>query len=392
MEHSKKPTQKDKTVQNLIKKGPLLPAGGPVLKKETSSSTKKPSIKKSEKSSEESPQGRKKIALALQGGGSHGAFTWGVLDALLEDDQLDVEGVCGTSAGGMNATALAQGITEGGNLGARIKLKELWTAIGEGGRYSLMNPSYKDKMVRNFQVSKNPFFKFMEYISTVFSPYQLNPMNHHPLSDMANKVFDFKKLQTTDKIKLYLCATHVATGKLKIFTGKDISKEALLASACVPQLFQAVDVNGEFYWDGGFIGNPAIYPLIYDCQTPDVVVIQIRRTHDSKLPVTVHDIQNRLGEITQNSCLTREMRSISFITKLLDDGTIPAGKIKRLNMHMIRDDDFFGTLERASGFCSDPDFLEHLFKAGKRCGKNWLRENYESIGVKSTANIDKDFV
>lgn len=341
---------------------------------------------------EKTSTGRKKIALALQGGGSHGAFTWGVLEALLEDERLEIEGVSGTSAGGMNAAAVTQGVCEGGNQGAIAKLNELWKSIGDLGRNSPIHPSYKDKLIKNFRISNNPFFKIMSYVTSIFSPYQLNPMNHHPLSDMADTVFDFKKLGATDKVKLFLCATHVTTGKLKIFTKTELCKEALLASACVPQMFQAVEVDGEFYWDGGFIGNPAIYPLIYNCKTPDVVVIQIRRIHDSKIPTTVHDIQNRLGEITQNSCLAREMRSISFITKLLDDGIIPEGKIKRLHMHMIRDDDFFSGIERASGFCSDPDFLAYLHKAGKRAGKAWLKTNFDRIGKGSTADIDKDFV
>jgi NTE family protein len=363
--------------------------------KKSAITTKKPA--KKTKVLEESSvalkgKGRKRIALALQGGGSHGAFTWGVLEALLEDGRLEIEGVSGTSAGGMNAAAVAQGICHQGNQGAIDKLNELWAEIGSIGKKSIIKPSYTDKIIKNFQISNNPFFKMMEYVTSIFSPYQLNPMNHHPLAQMIDKVFDFNKLSTTDKIKLFLCATHVSTGKLKIFSEKELKKEALLASACVPQLFQAVEVDGEFYWDGGFIGNPAIYPLIYNCETPDIIVIQIRRVYDGKIPTTVHDIQNRLGEITQNACLTREMRSISFITKLLDDGIIPEGKIKRLHMHMIRDDDFFSGIERASGFCSDPDFLDYLHKAGKRAGKAWLKENYDSIGKRSSANIEKDFV
>jgi NTE family protein len=349
------------------------------------------SVPKKSPSSREEPQ-KKRISLALQGGGSHGAFTWGVLEALLEDSRLEIEGISGTSAGGMNAAAVAQGIIEGGNGGAIEKLHQLWETIGDMGRKSPIQFSYYDKLIKNFEISKNPFFLLTQYISGLFSPYQLNPMNHHPLSKMADDIFNFAKISNSDQVKLFLCATHVATGKLKIFTGSDLSKQALLASACVPQLFQAVEIKGEFYWDGGFIGNPAIYPLIYNCETPDIMVIQIRRLHEAKVPTTVHDIQNRLGEITQNSCLTREMRSIAFITELIDEGIIPEHKMKRLHMHMIRDDDFFAGLERATGFCSDPDFLAYLHKAGKRAGKLWLNENYEFIGNKSTVDLEKDFI
>lgn len=335
---------------------------------------------------------RKKIAVALQGGGSHGAYTWGVLDALLEDERIEIEGLSGTSAGGMNATATAQGLILGGNEKAREVLRNLWDLIGQEGKKSPIKPNYFDKLTKNFNISNSPMFKMMQFMTSFLSPYQLNPSGNHPLQPVIDELFDFKALQKSEKVKLFLCATHIATGKLKIFSGKELSRESVLASACVPTLFQAIEVDGELYWDGGFIGNPAIYPLIYECKTPDVMVVQIRRVHDPKTPTTVHDINNRLGEITQNACLTREMRSIAFISKLIDDGIIPKGKMKRLHMHMIRDDQFFGGIDRASGFCSDPDFLEYLFKAGRRTGREWLRNHFDDIGNKSTAHLDQDFV
>ncbi|MFN7709637.1 MAG: patatin-like phospholipase family protein [Holosporales bacterium] len=335
---------------------------------------------------------RKKVAIALQGGGSHGAYTWGVLDALLEDGRLDIEGVVGTSAGGMNATATVMGLVEGGREGARSKLKELWTSIGEVGRMSPIQPSPMNKAIKNFDISSNPVFLFMQQLNNMFSPYQLNPSNNHPLRPVVQKIFNFEKLSTTKEPKLFLCATHVATGKLKVFSGEELCEDALLASACVPNLFQAIEVKGEFYWDGGFIGNPAIYPLIYNCDSSDIIMIQIRRVHDPKIPTTVHEINNRLGEITQNACLTREMRSIAFITKLIDDGIIAKDALKRLHMHMIRDDAFFGGIDRASGFCADPDFLQYLFENGRRMGKAWIAENYDAIGKRTTAQIEKDFI
>lgn len=335
---------------------------------------------------------KKVIAVALQGGGSHGAYTWGVLDALLEDERISIEGLSGTSAGGLNATATAQGIALHGNKGARETLSKLWHLVGEEGRKSPLKAFPWDKAVKNFNISGTPAYQALQFFTGMLSPYQFNPKNKHPLAPIIDELFDFETLSQTDKVGLFLCATHIATGKLKIFTGKELSREAVMASACVPTLFQAMEVDGEFYWDGGFIGNPAIYPLIYNLKTPDILVIQIRRVHDPMVPVTVHDIHNRLGEITQNSCLTREMRSIAFITKLIEDGVIPENKIKKLNMHLIRDDAFFGSIDRASGFCSDPDFLEYLFKAGRRTGKAWLQENFKSIGNKSTARIEEDFI
>lgn len=350
------------------------------------------STPKKENTAAKKTQDRKKIVIALQGGGSHGAYTWGVLDAILEDERIEVEGLSGTSAGGMNATAAAQGIIKGGNREARKTLKLLWEMIGDQGKKSPIRPNYFDKMTKNFSISNSPAYKMMQFVTTFLSPYQLNPSGKHPLQPVVDDLFDFEALRESDLVKLFLCATHVATGKLKVFSGQELSKESVLASACVPTLFQAIEVDGELYWDGGFIGNPAIYPLIYNCETPDILVVQIRRVHDPKIPTTVHDINNRLGEITQNACLTREMRSIAFISKLIDDGIIPKDKMKRLHMHMIRDDQFFGGIDRASGFCSDPDFLEYLFKAGRRAGRQWLKNHFDQIGVASTAHIEEDFV
>ncbi len=345
-----------------------------------------------EKPQQEAKGGKKRINLALQGGGSHGAYTWGVLDAILEDERISVEGVAGTSAGGMNATATAMGVLKNGNQGAREYLCRLWHKIGESSKTSPIKPNPLKKLVKDFDISSNPMFIMMQYMSSMLSPYQMNPTNKHPLQNVVRELFDFNALAASTDPKLFLCATHVATGKLKIFSGKELSEEAVLASACVPTLFQAREIDGEFYWDGGFIGNPPIYPLIYNCESPDILVIQIRRVHDPKMPYTSHEISNRLGEITQNACLTREMRAIHFITQLIDNGTIPAGKMKRLNMHMIRDDAFFGSIDRASGFCADPDFLDYLFQAGRRKGREWLHENFDKIGKETTAEIEHDFI
>jgi NTE family protein len=348
--------------------------------------------KKSKPTKHSNAKEKKKVAIALQGGGSHGAFTWGVMDALLEDDRIEIEGVSGTSAGGMNATAIIQGLLKNGNKGAREMLKIYWTKLGEMGKKSPLQFNANEKKVNHYDLSSNPTFQLMNLMGTFLSPYQTNPHNKHPMRPLVDEIFDFPLLQKAKDHKLFLCATHIASGKLKIFTGKEITPDTLLASACVPSLFQAIEVDGDFYWDGGFIGNPAIYPLIYNCKTPDVIVIQIRRVHDPIVPRTVHDINNRLGEITQNACLTREMRAIAFISQLIDDGIIPPGKIKKLNMHLIRDDAFFGSLDRATGFSSDPDFLAYLFGQGRKCGKKWIEQHFEGVGNRTTADLAEDFV
>lgn len=349
-------------------------------------------VEPADRQNKPAPTSIKRINVALQGGGSHGAFTWGVLHALLSDPRISIEGASGTSAGGMNATSLIYGLIQGGNKGAQEMLAKYWGRIGEKGRYSMLQFSPIDKAVKNFVMSSNPMYKFMNFLNGMFSPYQLNPTNIHPLREIVDELFDFKLLQTSKKHKLFLCATHVATGKLRIFSDAELTPEAMLASACVPNIFQAVEYEGQFYWDGGFIGNPAIYPLIYNCDAPDIVVIQIRAMRNDTLPTTTLDINNRLGDITQNACLVREMRAIDFITKLMDQGVIPEGKLKRIHMHLIYDDAFFAKLDHASGFSADPDFLEYLFQAGLRCGKRWISENFDSLGKKSTAKLEEHYV
>lgn len=350
------------------------------------------SLKDNNTSTSTAPPKRKKISLALQGGGSHGAYTWGVVDALLEDERIQIEGVSGTSAGGMNATAIIQGLIKGGNAGARKTMRDYWELIGHIGETSPLQFYPYDKLTKNFTLANNPMLHILQYINTLFSPYQLNPQNIHPMQEIVDNFFDYDALQRSTEHKLFLCATHVETGKLKIFTGKELNPQSLLASACLPTLFQAIEVDGNYYWDGGYIGNPAIYPLIYYCDTPDIVTIQIRRVYSPKLPNTLNDIHNRLAEITFNACLTREMRTISYITKLIDEGTISPGKLKRLFIHMIRDDAFIGSLDHSTALSADPDFLEYLFEAGRRFGRTWLATNFDSIGVRSTAHLEEDYV
>jgi NTE family protein len=345
--------------------------------------------KKTEKNSGE----KKKIAVALQGGGSHGAFTWGVLDALLSDGRLIIEGLSGTSAGAMNALCIAQGIAEGGNEGARHKLNEYWGIISENAQKGIMKPGFIDQWMGNPTLKNSAGFQLLEATRAMMSPYQFNPLNKNPLKDMIEKIFDFDKIKNSkDGPKVFLCATHVATGKLKIFKNEELSIEAVLASACLPTLFQAVEVNGEFYWDGGFIGNPAIYPIIENCSTPDIVVLQLSQQHRPKLPTTNREITDRFKEITYNGSLLREMRAISFITKLIDKGIIGEGKMKRLYMHLIRDQEKFLDFDLSNALNSTPEFINDLHDAGIKAGQKWIKDNYEDIGKRSTFDVDASFV
>ena len=334
----------------------------------------------------------KKISLALQGGGAHGAFTWGVLDYLLEDGRLEIEGLSGTSAGGMNAVALAQGLLKGGREGARAEMRRFWRAVADfgafGSDFKALFPGEKP-----FGASpEDPMQTFTRLMQNVMSPYQMNPLNVNPLRDLVETFFDFDILQSAKDLKLFLCATHINTGKLKLFTLDTLTPQKILASACLPFLFQAVEVDGENYWDGGFVGNPAIYPLIYACETASIMIVQLTVMNRNRLPLTAHEVIERHKEITYNACLMREMRMIDFVTDLIEKGVIKDPNIKRLNIHLIRNEKFFSTIDLSSAMNTNWHFMELLFQTGRKTAKAWLEDNYQHIGVRHSTNLHKEFV
>lgn len=350
--------------------------------------------KKLSTSNESKENGEKKrIAVALQGGGSHGAFTWGVLDRLLEDGRFIIEGLTGTSAGGMNAVACAQGLMKGGNEGARAELEEFWKKISDSGKNSsLNNRGPIDKMMGKYTMYNSPGYVMFDYLSRMFSPYELNPLQVDPLKKVIMDTFDFEKLRKYKDCKVFLCATHVYTGRLKIFSLEDLKPECLLATACLPTIHSAVLVDGEYYWDGGFIGNPAFFPLIYNCETPDIVLIQLNPTVRNTLPKTAREIADRLNEITNNATVVREMRAISFITDLIDQGLLDSKKIKKLHMHLIEDEEAFQELGWSSKLNTEWEFLTHLFEKGRTAADKWIKANYDKIGKESTASVAERFV
>ncbi len=347
-----------------------------------------PSATKSDKKS-----GKKKVSIALQGGGSHGAFSWGVMDRILEDGRFEIEGLTGTSAGGMNAVAIAQGLMKGGNQGARDELKAFWQKISDSGKNSPLNHRGPiDKALGKYTMYHSPGFVVFDYLSRMFSPYELNPLQIDPLKDVINSSFDFEALRKFKGVKVYLCATHVKTGKLRIFSLDEMKVEALQATACLPTIHNAVKVDGEYYWDGGFIGNPVFFPLIYDCESADIILIQLNPTVRDKLPTTAREIGDRLNEITNNASVVREMRAISFISDLIDDGKLDAKETKRVFMHMIEDEEAFGELGWSSKLNTEWDFFMHLFEKGRTCADKWIKENYEHVGKKTTAPLREHFV
>ena len=338
----------------------------------------------------------KPVNLALQGGGAHGAFAWGVLDKLLEDGRLGIQAISATSAGSMNAVAMSYGVSIGGIDGARAKLEEFWREIARvGSMYSPVQTAPWEKWLAGFGIHPDysPMFAAFEAMTHTFSPYQLNPMNFNPLRDVLEKVVDFKRLNDCKiATRLFLSATNVRTGKIKVFENQDLSADVVLATACLPYIFQAVEVGGEHYWDGGFMGNPAIYPLIYHGASRDVVIVHINPIERPKLPVTASEIFDRINEISFNSSLMREMRAIAFVARLVEEGSVDAKRYNRMLVHSIRDDAEMIMLGIATKFTPDWDFLQHLKTVGRACAEEWLKHNFDKVGKTSSIDVAATFL
>jgi NTE family protein len=308
------------------------------------------------------------VNLALQGGGTHGAFTWGVLDRLLEEPRIEMEGVSATSAGAMNAAVMAHGLTTSGRKGAREALEEFWHGVA--------------------RVSA-PFgaLQLFEIMSRFLSPYQLNPFNYNPLRQLIRQVIDFDLLRQGSAIKLFLSATNVRTGKVKVFTDKEITADCVIASACLPFLYQAVEIDGEHYWDGGYMGNPALFPLIYSCQSRDILIVHVNPIERPDKPTNVREIMNRVNEISFNSSLMREMRAVAFVTKLIDDGKLSQGDAKRMLIHSVCADDVMRGLGAASKLNTDGGFLRELCALGRERAQAWMNSHFDDLGSRSTVDI-----
>ena len=334
---------------------------------------------------------RKPVNLALQGGGSHGAFAWGVLDKLLEDDRLAVDAISATSAGAMNAVAMAAGASEGGADAARAKLKEFWREVSRAG--TLYGPVHLLPWQKwlGFDDRLNdlaPGYLLFQLMTQTFSPYQLNPFGLSPLKDVLTKVIDFGRLARHPlATRLFINATNVRTGKIKVFENKDLTADVVLASACLPYLFQAVQIDGDHYWDGGFMGNPALYPLIYKGASRDVVVVHINPLVRDDLPTSAQEILDRMNEITFNSSLMREMRAIAFVSRLIDDHELDNSRYARMLIHAIRNDAEMSKYGSASKFSTDWDFLKGLRDAGRAVAGAWLDQHFDDIGRRTSVDI-----
>jgi NTE family protein len=349
------------------------------------------------------------VDLALQGGGSHGAFTWGVLDALLEGGQLQFEGVTGTSAGAMNAVVMADGWARGiaarrdPRESARERLKLFWDTIaaqpspfsaapnfqgfpGLPGVGWTVPPSVRDAM------AFNPMALWFDLLSRLFSPYQLNPLNYNPLATVLTPLIDFERLRAGAPFKLFVCATNVRTGRARVFREHELRLEMLLASACLPFTFHAVEVDGAHYWDGGYMGNPALFPLFYATQTRDIVLVQINPLMRNEVPDTSQEIIERVNEISFNSSLMQEMRSIAFVQRLLKENRLDPARYKQILMHMIAAEDRMRAYGASSKSNTSPAFIRELFELGRAAAVDWLDQKIEYVGHASSVRIEDHFL
>ena len=343
----------------------------------------------------ESKKAPKRINLAIQGGGSHCAFAWGVMDKLLEDGRVEIEGLSGTSAGSMNAVVYAYGKIRG-NDGAREALHNFWHAISEAGeRFNPIRLMPWERFLQGWNLDHCFAAEAFKLMTSTFSPYQLNPHNFNPMRTVLEEQVDFDELERASTTKLFLAATNVRTGKVRVFHAHEITSDVVLASACLPQLFQAVEIEGEHYWDGGYMGNPVLYPLFRHTVTRDVVILHINPIERPGLPTLSHEIFNRVNEITFNSSLMKELRAICFVQKMLDEGWIKEEyrqNLKYVLIHSVRADNALSDLSVTSKFASDWAFLTMLRDRGRACTEIWLERHFDDLGVRSSVDLEYEFL
>lgn len=339
----------------------------------------------------------KRINLALQGGGAHGAFTWGVLDRLLEDEEIEVAAITGTSAGALNGAAFKSGMVQGGRAGARAALERLWQQMGAVGdmRFShWLMPG--DALALAGVLDAAMAFSPLESMSQMFSPYHYGPFYQNPLRDVVDQL-SLDDVCCDEGPELFICATAVRTGKIRVFEAAEISTDAILASACLPDLFQAVEIEDpktgrvEPYWDGGFTGNPALFPLFQDKLPGDVVIININPLEREEIPKTPQQIRNRVNEISFNSSLLRELRAIHFVQRLLAEGRLEQGQMKQLRIHMIAEDDLMTQLSVATKLLPVPQILMRLKQAGRDAAERFLQKDRAAIGRYSSVDLPAMF-
>jgi NTE family protein len=326
------------------------------------------------------------VDLALQGGGSHGAFTWGVLDRLLEEPWLKIEAISGTSAGAMNATVLADGWTEGGAAGAKQALDAYWRRVSGAAAFSPLQRSPLDRLMGRWTLDTSPAYFAFDLMTRMLSPYDLNPFGLNPLRAILAESIDFERLKRTP-MKLFVTATSVRTGRGRIFRGGEITPDVLLASACLPTMFQAVEIEGELYWDGGYAGNPTITPLVRESDGEDTILVQINPRERTEPPRTAAEILNRLNEVSFNSPLMKELRMIALLRQAADPGSGEGARWARMRTHRIESDQL-ATFGASSKLNAEWQFISLLKDEGRRSADKFLAAHGDDLGRRSTADLD----
>lgn len=329
------------------------------------------------------------VSLALQGGGAHGAFTWGVLDALLEDGRLSFDGISGTSAGAMNAVALAQGLMTGGRDGARAALQAFWEAVAHSTPFKLSLGADAENG------SLAPGIRMMMYWARQFSPYQLNPFDINPLRDIVNAQIDFERLRHTCAPRLFIAATHANSGRLRLFSTPELCASALLASACLPSLHHAIEIDGEPYWDGAYSANPAIYPLLYSCSADDILLVLLSPLVHGQTPHGAEEIRARALDLAFNSTFLREMRSFAHAREYVGHSRLAVGRLERrllrARFHLIEGEELLSQLATETRLATGLPFLLKLRDQGRARARQWLAAHYPDVGRASSTDIGDVF-
>jgi len=326
------------------------------------------------------------IDLALQGGGSHGALTWGVLERLLEEDWLVIEGISGTSAGAMNAAVLCDGFVRGGRQGAKAAMEKFWRQVADAARWSPLQRTPLDRLMGRWTLDHSPAFIAFELAARMISPYDMNPSAYHPLRDILDRSIDVKRLAASP-IKLFITATKVSTGRGRVFRNAEISSDVLLASACLPTLFQAIEIEGEAYWDGGYAGNPTITPLVRESDAHDTILIQINPIERMETPRNASEIHNRLNEVAFNAPLLKELRMIALLRQVANPGQSEGARWAAMRMHRIASPMML-ELGYSSKMNAEWEFLCLLRDEGRRQAGLFLEQHGDDLGHRSSLDLD----
>jgi NTE family protein len=326
------------------------------------------------------------VDLALQGGGSHGAFTWGVLDRLLEEPWIQIAGISGTSAGAMNAAVLADGWTEGRAAGARAALEKYWRSVSRAAAFSPLQRSPLDRFMGRWSLDTSPAYLFIDLMSRMLSPYDVNPLGFNPLREVLAECIDFERLARAP-IQLFVTATRVRTGRGRIFRNAELTADVLLASACLPTMFRAIEIDGEPYWDGGYVGNPTITPLVRETDAHDTILVQINPVERLDEPRTAADILNRVNEISFNSPLSKELRMIALLREVANPGTGEGARWAQMKTHRIKSD-MLATFGASSKLNAEWEFISKLRDEGRRAASEFLEMHGADLGVRSTADLE----